>query len=61
MKNRTVYIAVAMGLSFIGIVFFLLGAFDLTASMLSIFLGVVFVMASDLTWTFWPKKSKKSA
>jgi hypothetical protein len=47
---------VAIGLAFIGIVFFLANTFGILAQNVSTFGGVVFIMLSGLTWAFWQKK-----
>lgn len=53
-------VTVAMGLAAIGIIFFLSVTFQILASNIGMFGGVVFMMLSGLTWAFWPKKDLKS-
>jgi len=47
---------VAMGMAFIGVIFFLAIAFDVLAKNVGMFGGVAFFMLSGFAWAFWPKK-----
>jgi hypothetical protein len=47
---------IAMILAVIGIIFFLSNTFQILASNIAMFGGVVFLLLSGLTWAFWPKK-----
>ncbi len=48
---------IAMGLAVIGIIFFLTVPFEILASNVGTFGGIVFFMLSGLTWAFWPNKA----